>query len=293
MLNFHILNYQAQLQKTINKEIKTKPSELLDRLYGAKIFEFNNSTDIHLFPTKIQKTLTKIAELSIGQDLLTFLIDHPKQKPLHFEFSDRFSFHRYGNTIYINPHGFTIWENEHEKIWHKMPFKVSLVHELIHFKHCLENEKQYIQRISPFNDTSLLLTSDLTDFEEQLTICGIGSQKDSNEIALCENHFRHAWNLPLRFSHAASSSPKRAIQYGTVDPNKFATWFKKYWEKLPSESYRKEALIVDISEPTPNQLALISKIEAYVKVYNLSKVDTETKAILENNERFDTNFSNE
>ena len=276
MIDVNFLNYQNQIQGKVNHEVSEEPSHLLNRLSRAKIFEFNNSTDFEQFPTKIQKTLQKVANLKIGQDLLTFLIDHPQEKPLSFELSEEgFSFSREKNRIALNPHAFSIWSNRNEKFYWEMPYKVSFVHELIHFKHCLENEDKYKKMSFPDpHDTSVLLSPDLGDPEEQLTICGIDCYDKNVEIALCENHFRYAWNLPLRFTYLGIKGPKKVIQQDIpIESKQFSKFFERYWKKLPVNCYRKEALIVDIIEATPNQKKLINSIETFVKVHNLAKVD--------------------
>lgn len=56
-----------------------------------------------------------------------------------------------------------------------------------------------------------LLCPEMDDPDEQLAICGMNAYEEEKEIVLCENHFRYAWNLPLRFAHRGVLSAKSAI----------------------------------------------------------------------------------
>lgn len=320
--------YQNQIQQIVEQpatvdQPATKILDIFSQLSHKKVFEFNGSTDLHQFPAKIQKTLEKIATLKIGQDLLTFFINHPQDMPLCFEFCDKgFSYSPPLNRIYLHSNAFRLWSNGDSQPYWDSPFKVSFVHELLHYKHSLENKEKFEEMLklsnsrfflNPLEEASfvielhnlyledrekyyetakiqpkILLNSDLDNAEEQLTICGIDYQQIKSEIVLCENHFRFAWNLPFRFTHRGIDNPKEAIQKDiSIKSKLFKKVFERYWKNLPPTSFRRNALLVGIAEPSPNQTKLIERIKSFVTVYNLTAVDSNMKSNLEANELFD------
>lgn len=286
MINFDVNKYNSQI-KDIDYNIEKNSSEFLAHLFQAKVFEFNGETDFNQFPTKIQKIFCKVANLKIGQELLTFFIENPVEKPLSFKISEKNRFSPEEKEISFNLNCFSVWNNKNEEFYHKLSSKIGFVHELLHYKHSIENTEKF-KRLSLTCNPMVLLNADFEDGEEQLTICGIDCEQKESEIALCENHFRSAWNLPLRFTHLGIIGPKNIIQKAIqVNPNQFAEWFKSYWKKLPADCYRKEALIVDIAEPTDHQKELISKIESLVTVHNLAKIDPSKTVDLKAWEAFD------
>lgn len=290
MIDLNISHYIDQLQLRVSQPPTEEPSSFLNRLWQTKIFKYGGSTDYFRFPSKILKTLAKIAQLKIGQDLLNDLIDQSPKEPLELEESqDKNSFSKIENKVQFNPNPFRLWKDS-ENNFFIMPFKVSFVHELFHYKHWLENPTVYNK--SFFNSESiltLLLTPKLDDPEEQLAICGIDCFKNNGAVVdLCENHFRLAWNLPLRFTHRGITSPKKLIEKDIpIDSEKFSAFFTHYWKKLPENCYRKEALLVNIENPTPHQKELVNSILPYVKVHNLAQISLEKAEKLKTYELWD------
>lgn len=290
---FDISNYKNDLFQLVKQEIEIQPKSLLKQLSKNKIFEFEGKSNINEFPLKIKKTLEKIAEIKVGQELLMFFIRSSK-KTLILQLSDEKScFYREENMIMLEPNIFTLWKNTNESEWACMPFKVTFVHELLHFMHSLEDIDKFREMVYPLEPQDLL-SHQMDNAEEQLTICGIDAFEKRAEIALCENHFRCAWNLPLRFTHHGVKSAKSAIQNNiSIKPEQFVDLFERYHGKLPESSFRKQALIINIAEPNHHQQELIEAIERFVKVYNLAFInDPEEVLTLKTYELFDTNKFN-
>lgn len=267
------------------------PEELLKRISSAKIFEYDGKNNLDAFPSKIQKNFRKVANLKIGQNLLSFFIAHTQDHRLSFELTTEgsgFCFRERKISLLIG--AFAIFKSGDSYI--NLPSKITFIHELLHYKHFIENPKKFLEMSFPI-ETHDLINPEMDDPEEQITICGINALEKNAEIVLCENHFRRAWNLPLRFTHQGIKDPKCAIERDvSIDYDLFLKLFKRYWNHIPEHCFRKTALVVNIDCPTPNQAELIQKVSSVVKVYNLAQIpDEKTREAIKVSELWDIDFT--
>lgn len=265
-----ISNFQKQAESF--NAFSKKQEEIIYALNEATVFSFGEEVIIAHFPPKIKRIIEKIANLGIGRILFEQLIENHIGPPIQLEFSDKFAYWPRIGKITLKKNKFCAWEDESGKFILGIPSKLSFIHEVFHYLHFLENKHEMVERSTQIN-VDELLHPNFDNIEEQITICGIDSRKIDilKTILFCENHFRHAWSLPYRFTHQSYLSPESIIEKNLmIDSESFGVYFKKYWKKLPAESIEKMELVIFIEKPTENQIKLIEAINSVVKVFNLA-----------------------
>lgn len=205
-----IPNYESQIDRLAFSKTKHSHEEILTK--AKRIFEgfivkieILPKEDIEFYASVIE-SLKEVAMLKPGRSLLKRLTKSLKEQT--FKICDCIAlnnslpeFKPDEGAVYVSPLFQSYYISKQSLKDH--PFLIQLIHESTHALHLYETPAAFWERyknLSPFSSCSkMLLSPNLTNPEEQLTIMGVLDKNAT--VQLCENVFLRALGLPFRESH--------------------------------------------------------------------------------------------
>jgi len=172
----------------LERHTKTKHPEksIIERVWQENLFKIKSKGD---FLHKVKGYIATIASVKPGRILFKRLLALSKGRRIVIRECEVTYLAKW---IFLDITRTPYYVTKEQRLFKTSPM-LALAHEMLHLLHFFENAKQFWARRDVKSKESF------ENLEEQYTITGI--LDDKTPVALCENAFLHALQMPLRIHH--------------------------------------------------------------------------------------------